>query len=69
MTSRLAQDGKDAGAEGLFGLVELPEHAFDLREVGVPYRILEMDPALVHYLDCVRQPYNVSSVAQAAALA
>jgi histidinol-phosphate aminotransferase len=28
-----------------------------------------MDPALVHYLDCVRQPYNVSSVAQAAALA
>lgn len=28
-----------------------------------------MDPVLVHYLDCVRQPYNVNSAAQAAALA
>jgi histidinol-phosphate aminotransferase len=28
-----------------------------------------MDPTLVHYINCVRQPYNVSSVAQAAALA
>src|SRR5262249_29187319 len=28
-----------------------------------------MDPTLVHYLDCVRQPYNVSSIAQAAAVA
>jgi histidinol-phosphate aminotransferase len=28
-----------------------------------------MDPTMVHYLDCVRQPYNVNSVAQAAAVA
>jgi histidinol-phosphate aminotransferase len=28
-----------------------------------------MDPTLVHFIDCVRQPYNVSSIAQAAALA
>lgn len=28
-----------------------------------------MDPTMVHFLDCVRQPYNVNSVAQAAAIA
>lgn len=28
-----------------------------------------MDPLLVRYMDCVRQPYNTSNVAQAAALA
>lgn len=28
-----------------------------------------MDPSLVHYVDCVRQPYNVNAAAQAAALA
>jgi histidinol-phosphate aminotransferase len=28
-----------------------------------------MDPSLVHYMDCVRQPYNVNMVGQAAALA
>jgi histidinol-phosphate aminotransferase len=28
-----------------------------------------MDPSLVHYIDCVRQPYNVNMVAQAAGLA
>lgn len=28
-----------------------------------------MDPTLVGYMDCVRQPYNTSSIAQAAALA
>ena len=41
--------------------------AYGLAGLRVGYGV--MDPALVHYLDCVRQPYNVNSAAQAAALA
>lgn len=40
---------------------------FGLAGLRVGYGVME--PSLVNYIDCVRQPYNVSSVAQAAALA
>ncbi|MCA9555204.1 MAG: histidinol-phosphate transaminase [Myxococcales bacterium] len=40
---------------------------YGLAGLRVGYGI--MDPALVHYLDCVRQPYNVNGPGQAAALA
>lgn len=41
--------------------------AYGLAGLRVGYGV--MDPDLVQLIDCVRQPYNVSSVAQAAALA
>lgn len=41
--------------------------AYGLAGLRVGYGV--MDPALVHFLDCVRQPYNVNVAAQAAALA
>lgn len=40
--------------------------AFGLAGLRVGYGV--MDPSLAHYLDVVRQPYNVNAVAQAAAL-
>jgi histidinol-phosphate aminotransferase len=39
---------------------------FGLAGLRIGYGVME--PSLVHFIDCVRQPYNVSSVAQAAAL-
>lgn len=41
--------------------------AYGLAGARVGYGV--MDPGLVHFIDRVRQPYNVSSLAQAAALA
>ncbi len=41
--------------------------AFGLAGLRIGYG--GMDPSLVRFLDCVRQPYNTSTVAQAAALA
>ncbi len=40
---------------------------YGLAALRVGYGVME--PSLVHYIDCVRQPYNVNMVAQAAALA
>lgn len=40
---------------------------FGLAGLRIGYGV--MDPSLVHYIDCVRQPYNTSAAAQAAALA
>ncbi len=41
--------------------------AYGLAGLRIGYGL--MDPRMVAYLDCVRQPYNVSAAAQAAALA
>jgi histidinol-phosphate aminotransferase len=40
--------------------------AYGLAGLRVGYGV--MDPQLAHYIDCVRQPYNTSAIAQAAAI-
>lgn len=58
---------KDFGHHPRLVVLRTFSKAFGLAGLRVGYGV--MDPTLVHFIDAVRQPYNVSAVAQAAALA